>query len=369
MLAVASKTWRENRRGGAMLSAGFLFALLATLSPHHIASWEFFNMRFTPLAAILWVLLLPFERWPKPARLAGLALLLVFATGSNLWALGYNLQLREASADLLSGLDAPLRRSGLRLPLILEPRAGEPQPRLERTIPYATANWNVGSIYAVAQGGVPAWTFAESKHLHTVIWRWPERQGLRPPRPDRGFEWALSEPRVVARPELRQAEINYLLSYAPYYEDVIFYGRPDELAWLHKRRFIIDYQRGGLAIARFHACPATLELVASPQGHSATLLSFGWAPASDPSVVLTLPAAPAASEPRPWRIRECPCGDVWFRVLFDNDGDGRLSPGDSTCLEANTQGVLGATIEDGAGQVTCHPGRLLVAPAPPARIQ
>ncbi len=363
-LAIAGKQWREDGRRWAVLASGFASALVATLAPFHMSIWQFFNMRFSPLAAILLVVLLPIERWPSLVRRVGLVLLLVYATASNVWALGYNLRLRQASDDLLSGLQAPIHRRGMRLPLIIEPRAGEPQRKSSRTFPYATANWNIGSIYAVQQGGVPAWTFAETDILDPVVWRWPEQKGLRPPRPERGFEWWLSEPETLVVPGARKAAVSHLLSYAPYYEDVIFYGRPEEVDWLRQRHFAIDYERGGLAIARFRACPAALAIFPGTRGHAATILQFGWAPSTQPTFSTTMAAENRTQAPRRWSVPESPCGDVWFRVLFDNDDSGKLSPGDDTCVEASPQGVLNAHIAAPSALITCHPGRRLLPPAP-----
>jgi len=361
--AVVARAWRQDRCAGALLMSGLAFALVAVLAPFHLPGWQFFNMRFSPLAAVLLVLLLPVEQWSLGLRRAGLGLLVIYAVASNLWALGYNLRLQEASRDLLAGLEAPLRRDGMRLPLILEPRAGEPQDKAARTIPYATANWNMGALFAVEQGGVPAWVFADIPSVHALLWRWPEQQGLRPPRPERGFEWWLSEPEVANVPGARKAAVSHLLSYAPYYQDVIFYGRPEEVGWLRERGFIIDFERAGLAIARFHACPADLEIAPGPRGHSATILQFGWSPAAEPTFSATLPAQPDSQEARHWSVPECPCGDVWFRVLFDNDGDGRLSAGDDLCMEARPDGMVAARIAAGGARVPCHPGQSVKLPA------
>jgi hypothetical protein len=360
--AAVGRAWRQDRGAGALLLSGIGFALVAVLAPVHVPGWQFFNMRFSPLAAVLLVLLLPVERWSLGVRRAGLGLLVVYALASNVWALRYNLRLNQASRDLLAGLDAPIRRDGMRLPLIIEPRAGEPQDKADRTIPYATANWNMGALYAVEQGGVPAWNFAESASVHALLWRWPEQQGLRPPRPARGFEWWLSEPEVVNVPGARKAGVSHLLSYAPYYQDVIFYGRPEEVDWLRERGFVIDFERAGLAIARFHACPADLEIAPGPRGHSATIIQFGWTPATEPTFSTTMPAQPESQEPRRWPVPECPCGEVWFRVLFDNDGDGRLSEGDGTCLEARPDGMVAARIAAGGERVFCRPGQRVKLP-------
>lgn len=353
-LCLVHKCWRKERKQGALLLAGLLFALLATQAPYHIPNWNFFHMRFSPLAVVLLVLLLPVERWSRPLRVAGLGLLLTYAAASNAWALGYNLRLYRASEDLLSGLDVPLRRSGVRLPLIIEPRAGEPQAFLERAIPACLANWNTGALYAVAQGGVPAFGFAESETLHELVWRWPVGQGLRPPRPARGFEHWLSEPALLALPGGRKAAVTRLLAYAPYYEDVIFYGRPEEVAWLHERRFDIDYEKAGLAIARFHACPATLAVEPGPAGHHAAFVEFGWTPASQPAQSLRLPAMPGAHTAREIPFVS-PCGDVWFRVFFDENGDGARSTGDTACVEADPTGGLGLHVEPEGSRAVCHP--------------
>jgi hypothetical protein len=214
---IARKQWRQDKRQGALLLAGLAFALLATQAPYHIPGWNFFHMRFSPIAAVLLTLLLPIECWPRRVRFAGLILLVTYAAASNAWALAYNLGLYRASQDLLSGLDIPLRRNGVRLPLIIEPRAGEPQNFLERTVPGCSANWNVGALYAVEQGGVPAFGFAESEILHPLVWRWPVGQGLRPSRPSRGFEHSLSEADILGLPGGRKAAVTHLLSFAPNY--------------------------------------------------------------------------------------------------------------------------------------------------------
>jgi hypothetical protein len=354
-LALAGRRWRQDPAQGALLVMGLVFASVAVFAPVHLPSWQFFSMRFSPMAAVLLLVLLPLEKISS-ARLRGAVaiLLLVYATASNVWALGYGRRLREASADLLSGLDAPIRRTGFRLPLIIEPRAGEPQDKRARTIPYATANWNMGSIFALAQGGVPIHTFAEFGGRSPAV----VASGPRPPSPGRGFEWWLSQPEILGVPGAREREVVHLLSYAPYYEDVIFYGRPEEVEWLRAWRFHIDYQRGGLAIARFQACPVELEIVPDDRGQPPTLLQFGWAPAETATFVMNLPAQPGATTPRRIPVSESGCGAVWFRVLFDEDRDGQASAGDATCREANPAGVV--FIRAGVRRAVCSPSQPLL---------
>jgi hypothetical protein len=357
-LALADRRWRRDPAQGALLVVGIAFAAVAVFAPAHLPSWQFFNMRFSPVAAVLLVVLLPLEKISSLRRRGAVAItLLVYATASNAWAIGYGRRLRAASADLLSGLEAPIRRTGFRLPLIIEPRAGEPQEKGARTIPYATANWNMGSIFALAQGGVSIYPFAELGGRSPGV----VASSQHPPYPERGFEWWLSEPELLRVPGGREREIVHLLSYAPYYEDVIFYGRPDEVEWLRAWRFQIDYQRGGLAIARFQACPVELEIVPDDRGHRPTVLQFGWAPAETATFVMNLPALPGATTPRRIPVPESGCGDVWFRVLFDEDHDGRASAGDTTCREASPAGVV--FIRAGTRRAICSPSQAVLGRA------
>jgi len=55
VFAVVARAWRQDRCAGALLVSGLAFALVAVLGPFHIPGWQFFNMRFSPLAAVLLV--------------------------------------------------------------------------------------------------------------------------------------------------------------------------------------------------------------------------------------------------------------------------------------------------------------------------
>jgi hypothetical protein len=204
-MAFAGRRWRQDPTQGALLVMGTALAAAAVFAPVHLPSWQFFSMRFSPLAVVLLALLLPLERISSVRLRGAIAIsLFVYAAASNAWAIGYGRRLRAASADLLSGLEAPIRRTGFRLPLIIEPRAGEPQDKSARTIPYATANWNMGSIFALVQGRLPVYTFAESEGIHQVLWRPANEIGPLPPHPERGFEWWLSEPATLGVPGKRE---------------------------------------------------------------------------------------------------------------------------------------------------------------------
>jgi hypothetical protein len=336
--------WRLHRRGAdprerALWIVGALMLLLAVSTPLHVKGWEYFNVRFVPLAVVFLALLVPFERIRRPAwrgiAIVGLA---VYAAGSLGWGWRHNLRVRAAHADLMAGLDAPVRRRGPRLPVILEPPPGEVADEWARDIPFVNSNWQLGALYSVEQGGVPAFLFAGAGGIHDLAWRMPPEGLPMPEKPVRGYEWQLWEPASRARPIERARALNYMLSFGPAYEDVILHGLPGDMAVLRERGYVVDFERNDVAIARFAGCPASLELHAPPGGFPPTLVTAGWFPAAN--TVFSVVLGPSEdSAVRSVRLPNSPCGAVWIRVLFDMDRNHTASPGDRLCQGADRNAV------------------------------
>jgi hypothetical protein len=300
---------------------------------------------------------------PAPARRAWSAVLagavLVYAAGAIAWSWHHHLRLHHASADLWAGLHAPVRRSGLRLPLPLEPPPGEDRHEWRRDIPYTTNNGHLGALYALEQGGVPAVLFA-GLSLQGIAWREPPATWM-PPRPVRGFEWQLWEPSVEQNARERRAGLIHYLSYAPPYEDVILHARPGDAALLHELGFVVDFQHGGLFLARFAGCALSVTAQPPAGGPSPLLLSAGWPPNPRP-VFATAIAAEAASHPQ--RFSRTPCGEAWWRIVFDLDGNGVPSAGDRVCAAANAAGIVVHHVRPAPDEnhLVCAPGPALAAP-------
>jgi hypothetical protein len=359
--------WRLRRRGGdprerVLWIVGVLL-LLAISTPLHIKGWEYFNVRFVPLAVMFLALLAPFERIRQPAaRGIAIAALVVYAAGSLGWGWRHNLRVRAAYADLMAGLDAPVRRRGPRLPVILEPPPGEVADEWARDIPFVNSNWQLGALYSVEQGGVPAFLFAGAGGMQDLAWRQPPAGLAMPAKPVRGYEWQLWEPASRARPIERARALNYMLSFGPGYEDVILHGLPGDMAVLRERGYVVDFQRNDVAIARFAGCPASLELHAPPGGFPPTLVTAGWFPATNTAFSVVLgPSEDSAV--RSVRLPNSPCGAVWIRVLFDMDRNHTASPGDRLCQGADRDAVLLAQINAPGATIVCSAGAPM--PLPP----
>ena len=353
--------WRLRRRGGdprerVLWIVGALLLLLAISTPLHIKGWEYFNVRFVPLAVMFLALLVPFERIRQPAwRRIAITALVVYAAGSLGWGWRHNLRVRAAHADLMAGLDAPVRRSGPRLPVILEPPPGEVADEWARDIPFVNSNWQLGALYSVEQGGVPAFLFAGAGGMQDLAWRQPPAGMAMPAKPVRGYEWQLWEPAARADPLARARALNYMLSFGPGYEDVILHGLPEDMAVLRERGYTADFERNDVAIARFAGCAASLELHAPPGGFPPTLVTAGWFPATNTvfSVVL---GSSEDSAVRSVPLTDSPCGDVWVRVLFDMDRNHTASPGDRFCQGADRNAVLLARINAPGAKIVCSAG-------------
>ncbi len=352
--AVRLRRLGADPRERALLIVGGTCLVVAWLSPLHVVGWEFFSVRFSPLGVTLLALLAPVHWFVRlRATVAACLALFMFAAASVAWGWSHNLDLRHANQDLLAGLDAPVRRHGPRLPLIVEPPAGEAADEWGRAVPFVRTNWHLGALYSVQQGGVPAYLFAGFGGIQDLAYRAPPGGLPMPARPARGHEWQLWE---NDDPAVRVRALTHMLSFGPDYEDVIFHGRLADLALLRERGFVPDFQRGGLVIARFLGCPASIELRPPSGGLPPTLVTSGWLPAARPTFSVVLPADPDSGA-RLVPISNSPCGEIWIRVLYDMDRSGSQSTGDRHCAGANVDAVVTHRVMPGQSTtIVCEAG-------------
>jgi hypothetical protein len=322
----------------------------------HIRGWEFFSVRFLPYATLFLALLAPVGLPQRGVlRRATPPALVLFSLAAMAWSLQHHRFLRRAHVDFLAGMRAPLQRSGPRLPLFVEPPPGDAPEDWDRSVPYVTTNLHVGPLFALNQGGVPAYLFAGVGSIHFLDYRTPPDGLAMPPRPARGHEWELWQPEARQNPLLRERALAHMLGYAPAYEDVIFWGTPADHRVLRARGFQPDFVQGGLLIAHFVGCPARLRLEPPAEGLPPTLVLTGWWPDTRPTFSTILPPR-ASSEPLEIPLVSSPCGPIWVRVLYDVNRDGSQSPGDRTCRGADANAVLRHDVVAGEDTVLCAAG-------------
>jgi hypothetical protein len=319
----------------ALVVVGAVLLLGAALLPLHLPAWDFFSVRLLPLAVAGLLLSWPFEALAARPRRALGAALAGFAAASALWPLAYNRELAARAAPALAGLDAPLRRDGPRLPIVLDPYLGRPLDDSRARVPYAVPLLNLGQLYAMAQGGIAPFTFAHSRALHAVVWR-PEARRSFPPVVDRRYAIDLAKPAFRDDAGLRAAVTTYLAGIGTHYQDVILWGRPEDAERLERLGFVAEVHRGGLLIARFRGCPLTVTFPHDALPPTDARIELGWLPAwhvthryridrrfQDASGDLALP------------LENPPCGGAWLRLASDSAPAGSLR-----CEGADAEGRL-----------------------------
>jgi hypothetical protein len=342
LLAVAAPlSWLAVRGGArsvtdrALLVCGGMLLLAAALAPLHLPAWDFFSLRFLPLAMCTLVLSWPLERLQGHARTATVCGLAIFALASSLWAISYNRELAGRASEALAGLDAPLSRSGPRLPIVLDPYLGRPLDDARAAVPYAVPLLNLGQLYATAQGGFAPFTFAHSPWVHPVVWKEAARRDF-PQVVNRRYAIDLARPGSRDDQQLRRAVTTYLAGIGTHYEDVILWGSPEDAAALERLGFVPEFRGGGLLLARFRGCPLTVTFPGDSLPPEDAHIELGWLPAwhvthrypvdrrfQAPDGALALP------------LQNPPCGGAWLRLASDSTPERTLH-----CDGADREGRL-----------------------------
>jgi len=319
--------------GGALLLAGSAFL------PLHIPAWDFFSVRFLPLALAALVATLPFERLPGgPRRLAALSLT-AFAFAATAWAAGYNRTLEAQASDALAGLDAGVTRDGMRLPIVLEPYLAQPADPREAPMPYSVPLLNLGQLYATAQGGLVPYTFMFNPYLHTVVFKAEWHEAV-----DRRYAIDLAAPEHRDDDALRRAILTYLAGLGTAYQDVILWGRPDDADQLESLGFRSDWRQGGAAIAHFEGCPFTLEFPAEAEISPDATIEVGWLPSWHATHSYSASKARLAPDGGRFLPLRQTCGGLWVR----------LAGSERACQGADAEGRLLVPSTRATPRVTCR---------------
>jgi hypothetical protein len=330
LVALARRAAPRSAEDDALLFAGGAALVAAAWLPMDLRSWEFFAPRFLPIGVGALVLTLPIERLAGARRAIAAASLAGFALASTAWAWTYHERFAAASADALSGLDAGIVRSGVRLPIVFETGADPRVPPARAAMPFALPWVNLGQLYAASQGGITPYGFTLNPRMHALVPR-PGAAAHAPARLDRTYLAELTSPGRGEDPAFRAALLTYLASRGVEFEDVIFYGRPEEADRLRALGFAEDWRRGGLSIARFRGCPVRVHVSPAIAASGALALETGWLPAWNPHARYELARGEALDDgSRMLALRET-CAGLWLRLAESSavcdgaDAAGRLA--------------------------------------------
>lgn len=326
----------------ALAAVATLLIVTSLFSPFDFNHWQFFSPRLLPLAVMLGVALLPTEKLGATQRVAAAVGTALFALASVAWADTYHRELEQRTADAFSGLDAPITRSGPRLTVVLDPFAG-PRAGIDSDhwrdvdVPFVTPLWNMAMVYAVQQGGVPAWSFTSRPRLLPFVMREDARASF-PPVHD---PIQAHDASILGNPHARAALVTWIGEIGTRFEDLTLYGEAKDGDLLEALGYRAAFRRGGLYMATFAGCPVSLRFSTPRPLEHRLIVQYGWDPSRPPANEYVIPAGtPPEDGGYEIKPRTCFCGSTWYRIAVDLDASNTVSAGDRFCEGAPPNGIV-----------------------------
>ena len=325
----------------ALLVTSVLLGAAALAFPLHTREWEYMSVRFTPMAVVFGLALLPVEALERRGATLVHSAIVVMVVSAIGWAGWHNRRLERACGPALAGLDADIKRTGPRLPIVLDPGCNAFAEDKAFVMPGAEPLLNLGGLYAVQQGGVVPYAFVTIPQLHGFVL---SRAGYERFHeiPDRKQLWAdLIYADPVADAALREGLLTTLAHAGAGYQDVVFYGPEADARRFSSRGYVTDFERDRLWIGHYRGCPLRLEVQTDGAAAAPLIVEYGWAPLVAPADSKVVPAdATREAEAIVVDWKSAPCGPVWVRAGFDKDASGRWKPGSGQCDGAGPDGRL-----------------------------
>ena len=348
---VRSRRGRASRAELALGVASGLCLALAFATPMDLPAWQLFSPRFLPCGCMLGAALLPVERLEVRWRRAAALALSVFTAASLIWAARAIAALRAQQDEALSGLPLPIHRTGPRLVVSVDAFAAQAgSEHLE--IPYDAPLFDLGPLYAIAQGGIPPFAFLSNPRLHSFVLS-EQGKARHPPLFDPGQMIRMAE-RAEHDPAAREKLVTFLALVGAPFEDIVLHGRPEDGDVLEGHGYVPDFRHGGLFIGHLDPCPVTARVVTPAPWPARMVVEYGPEPLAHVQRRATLPPVPAGGAPE--ISRDVPlspplCGPMWLRVAPHPEDAHGLPEGGTVCEGADGKGRLGFVAKRGGGQV------------------
>ena len=336
--AIARKASAEER---ALLVTGSMLFVAALAFPLHTRQWEYMSVRFIPMGVMFGLTLVPIEALERRTAAVVHGLVVLMTASAIAWAGWHNQRLEQACGPALAGLDADVKRTGPRLPIVLDPGCNASAREKAFVMPGTEPLLNVGALYAVQQGGEVPYAFVTIPQLHGFVLT---RAGFQrfPEMPDRKKFWTdLVYADPVDDAALRESLLASLARSGSGYQDVVFYGPARDKQEIARRGYTTDYDRDGLWIGHYRGCALKVELHLGGAMSAPLVVQYGWHPLSEPAESKVIPVDAKTDDGVlvvEWK--SAPCGPVWVRAGLDRDNSGRWKPGAGACEGAGPEGRL-----------------------------
>ncbi|HEY8073651.1 MAG TPA: hypothetical protein VIF62_06070 [Labilithrix sp.] len=340
VVALAVLTLRRIRKLGnrdrAAFAIGAAMLVLAGLLPRDVHNWQFFSPRLVPIGAALVLVAAPFEQLRAP--IAGGASFAIAAV-SLMVSAHLNASLAEGCEGALSGLDAPVKRRLISLPIVLDAYCAVPASPTRSAVPYLAPLGQIGALYAAAQGGTTPYLFIGSPAVHAFTNRKDASLPVYVPDED-VLRTKVQTPRFRSDAAFRSTTVREQLWFGMEYEGVIVVGAdPAIVALVREDGFQTDFARGSLVLAHFTPCAFDVDFEPPPAGGISVeaFLPRGVAP---PVRLRAVPETPAR-----FHVVGSPCGETSV-AISTSDG--------ARCANADATGRLDVAIPREGTTLRCE---------------
>jgi hypothetical protein len=297
-------------------------------APFHIATWAYFSPRFAFLGLAIAPLAIDPSQFENRSLTRAVTLMVVcFDAAAIVWAFHFERAMEPLVSEALSGVDAPIRRDGPRLPLIL---AREPE-----MMTYVEPLAMIGHLYLFDQGGIDPYLWADRPLIDAILYKDSPRD-LFGPHPGRFMRQSLLCAGKTADCPPIDVQYEWYTVWGRTFQDVILYsGDPRALETFLRRGYDVDFKRQRLAILHASTCRFIVR-VSSKSGSSSLpgMISIHAgrsgldAPTNEgmiPAGVVIPPDGLAVV------IEGKDCGPMWLEVQ---------APSSPSCVEANERGRI-----------------------------
>jgi hypothetical protein len=319
--------------------AAVVLLLTGAAGPFQIPGWQFFSQRFVPVGAALALVVLPVERLAPSLRRALSLGLLALAVLSLVASYPLHRRLAALCPSAVQGLSTSTRTHGEILALSLRPTERPTYSFVTAEVPFDNPLLHMGTLYAVALGGIPAFSFTGVPAIHAFTRRPTTRPRPAPEELVAAFgSYAFSHDLAA-----REATLRELSTYALYYDEVAIFGAiPSDLELWKKQGFETDFQAGATLLAHFVPCTIDFTVPAAADDPP---------PAFDIGVDhvkvfsdLHPPPTTLDDGLTHFSLAPSPCGSVSIRVRWANG---------ARCRNADDEGMMRAVVTRASSRVAC----------------
>ena len=274
---------RTPRRALALVAAGLL--AVSIVLPRDFMGWQFAGWRFIPIAAVVGLALLP-----VPATWWGRVVVASIGALQLGWSAWFHHDQRRESAPLLAAIETIEPKPRFRFPIV--------RHQADNSVYFMSPNIHLGQLVTARTGGAIFFGHDTSLAYHFILLK------------DGPVIPEAAKMSVGLLPGLPgDAMMSRLMTRAARFDGVVYYGFPEEAAYLRTLGYEITFASGRLIVADLVGCPLTLQVEGATEP---VTVAVGLGGVNEPVSQFTV--NPGGVPDHSHTIERFPCGARWMTV-------------------------------------------------------